>query len=78
MYDKIKIKCNSNIGECIMKDALNNSIAKAMTILNCFSYEKPRLRIKEISLMTGISQPTVYRMLNTLKEYKLIEQYDSI
>ena len=61
-----------------MKDALNNSIAKAMTILNCFSYEKPRLRLKEISLMTGISQPTVYRMLNTLKEYKLIEQYDSI
>ena len=61
-----------------MKDALNNSIAKAMTILNCFSYEKPRLRLKEISLMTGISQPTVYRMLNTLKEYKLIEQSDSI
>jgi IclR family transcriptional regulator, KDG regulon repressor len=58
------------------KDFLNNSIAKAVTLLNCFSYEKPRLRLKEISTITGISQPTAHRMLNTLKEFNLIEQRD--
>lgn len=58
------------------KDFLNNSIAKAVMLLNCFSYEKPRMRLKEISAMTGISQPTAHRMLNTLKEFNLIEQQD--
>jgi IclR family transcriptional regulator, KDG regulon repressor len=56
------------------KEFLNNSIAKAITLLNCFSYEKPRLRLKEISMITGIGQPTAYRMLSTLKEFNLIEQ----
>jgi len=56
------------------KDFLNNSIAKAITLLNCFSCEKPRLRLKELSTLTGISQPTAHRMLSTLKEFNLIEQ----
>ncbi len=58
------------------KEALNNSLVKAITILNCFSYEKPRLRLKEIAAATGINQATAYRMLNTLKEFNLIEQQD--
>jgi IclR family KDG regulon transcriptional repressor len=58
------------------KDVSNGSIVKAVTLLNCFSYEKPRLRLKEISAITGISQPTAYRMLSTLKEFNLIEQQD--
>jgi Transcriptional regulator len=58
------------------KDALNNSITKAVTILNCFSYEKYSLRLKEISALTGINQATAYRMLNTLKEFNLIEQHN--
>ncbi|MDR3561393.1 MAG: IclR family transcriptional regulator [Negativicutes bacterium] len=58
------------------REILNNSIIKAITILNCFSYEKPRLRLKDISEMTGINQATAYRMLTTLKEYSLIEQQE--
>lgn len=58
------------------KELLNSSIAKAITILNCFSYEKPRLRLKEISALTGINQATAYRMLNTMKEYNLIEHHE--
>lgn len=58
------------------RDSLNNSIAKAISILNCFSFEKPRLRLKEISIATGISQPTAHRLLNTLREYNLIEQHE--
>jgi DNA-binding IclR family transcriptional regulator len=60
----------------VQRDFLNNSIAKAISLLNCFSFEKPRLRLKDISGMTGISQPTAHRMLNTLKEFNLIEQQD--
>lgn len=56
----------------------NNSVGKTVTILNCFSYDKPRLRIKEISAMTGISQPTVHRLLNILKEFNLIEQREGL
>jgi len=58
------------------KDGLNNSIAKAVTILNCFTYEKYSLRLKEISILTGINQATAYRMLSTLKEFNLIEQHN--
>lgn len=60
----------------IQKDAMNNSIAKAVTILNCFTYEKYSLRLKEISALTGINQATAYRMLSTLKEFNLIEQHN--
>lgn len=58
------------------KDGMNNSITKAVTLLNCFSYSRPRLRLKEISALTGINQATAYRMLTTLKEFNLIEQHD--
>jgi len=61
----------------INKELLNNSIMKAITILNCFSYEKPRLRLKDISAIAEINQPTAYRLLNTLKECNLIEQHES-
>jgi IclR family KDG regulon transcriptional repressor len=56
----------------------NNSIVKSIQLLNTFSMEKPRLRLKEISLLTGISQPTAYRMLNTLKQFGLVEQQDNM
>lgn len=55
----------------------NNSIVKSIQLLNTFSMEKPRLRLKEISSMTGISQPTAYRMLTTLKQFGLVEQHSS-
>lgn len=61
-----------------MKDSMNNSLVKAITILNSFSYEQPRLRLKDISGKTGINQATSYRMLNTLKEYGLIEQQEGL
>lgn len=60
----------------VQKDALNNSITKAVTILNCFSYDRYSLRLKEISALTGINQATAYRMLNTLREFNLIEQHN--
>lgn len=58
------------------KDSFNYSVAKAISILNCFSYKRPSLRLKEISTITGINQATAYRLLSTLKEFNLIEQHD--
>lgn len=56
----------------------NGSIAKSIQLLDTFTMEKPRLRLKEISEMTGISQPTAYRMLNTLKGFGLVDQEDNM
>lgn len=58
------------------QEPLNGSLVKAITILNCFSYERPRLRLKEISTLTGINQATAYRMLLTMREYNLIEHHE--
>ena len=55
---------------------LNNSVAKAIALLNCFSDNQTRLRLKELSAMTKINQATAYRMLMTLKENNLIEHND--
>ncbi|SDF70879.1 IclR family transcriptional regulator [Sporomusa acidovorans] len=64
--------------DSIPKELLKNSVVKTIVILNCFSFEKPRLRIKEISSMTGISQPTVHRLLNILKQFNLVEQHEEL
>jgi len=66
------------MSEDVQQGLLNNSIAKAITILNVFSYEKPRLRLKDISVMTGINQATAHRLLTTLKKFNLIEQHEGI
>lgn len=52
------------------------SIERAISILNCFSFERSRLTIDEIVARTGLSKATVYRMLWTMEKNGLI-QYDS-
>ena len=59
-----------------LRGGLNNSVAKAIALLNCFSDNQTRLRLKELSAMTKINQTTAYRMLMTLKENNLIEHND--
>ena len=59
-----------------VRGGLNNSVAKAIALLNCFSDIQPRLRLKELSTMANINQATAYRMLMTLKESNLIEHHD--
>ena len=54
----------------------NHSLIKAIAIINSFSNDKPNLRLKDISNLTGISQPTAYRLLATMKDYNLISQND--
>lgn len=66
------------MGEKTRGTNTNGSITKSIQLLNTFTMGKPRLRLKEISDMTGISQPTAYRMLNTLKSFDLVDQDESM
>ena len=42
------------------------ALARGLQILRCFSHEKPELTPQEIVRMTGLPQPTVWRLCHTL------------
>ena len=50
------------------------SVSRAIQILNCFSFEKPTLSLKEISELSNLSKPTVLRILRTFEEKEFIEK----
>jgi DNA-binding IclR family transcriptional regulator len=43
------------------------SLAKALSVLECFSVDKPELGISEISRMLGLQKSTVYNILSTFQ-----------
>ena len=51
-----------------------NSVDKAITILNCFSVEKPVRGVGEIGQITGITPSTVSRLLSTLESRGVVEK----
>ena len=46
---------------------MNQSVIKALSLLNLFSEETPELSLKEISVRASIPKPTAYRLLTTLE-----------
>ena len=44
------------------------ALARGLRILRCFSHEQPELSPKAIVRMTGLPQPTVWRLCHTLQE----------
>lgn len=50
------------------------AVERANDILKCFSLLKPELSLVEISQMTGIPKPTVFRILSTLEEARLVQR----
>lgn len=46
----------------------HKSLEKAIAVLNCFSIERQRLRVGEISRLTGYTNSTVSRILATLEK----------
>ncbi|UXJ50161.1 IclR family transcriptional regulator [Pseudomonas citronellolis] len=42
------------------------ALARGLQILRCFSHEKPELTPQELVRMTGLPQPTVWRLCHTL------------
>ncbi|MBI9047107.1 MAG: IclR family transcriptional regulator [Anaerolineaceae bacterium] len=51
-----------------------NSIQRACQILKCFSLSRPELSLVEISNLTQIPKPTVFRILSTLEESRFIQR----
>jgi len=47
---------------------MNQSVAKALRLLQFFTPERPRLTLAEISRLSGLSKPTAYRLLKALEE----------
>jgi DNA-binding IclR family transcriptional regulator len=49
------------------------SIERALEVLNCFSFEKPTLSLKEISELSNLNKSTLLRILQTLREKEFVE-----
>lgn len=50
------------------------SVVRALKVLELFTAEAPSLGLKEIAKSVGLSKPTVFRILSTLKSMDYIEQ----
>lgn len=51
------------------------SVERAISILNCFSFDRSKLTIDEVTKRTGLSKATAYRLLWTMEKNGLIH-YD--
>ena len=58
------------------KEIKNQSIYKAIKILECFSHEQPELSITEISKMTGLYKSNVFNVVSTLARLGYLMQND--
>jgi DNA-binding IclR family transcriptional regulator len=59
-----------HLGECIK----NNSLDKAVTVLNCFSQKEPVLGVGTISKMHEFTPSSVSRLLSTLEARGFVEK----
>ena len=50
------------------------SLAKAMSVLECFTINRPELRITEIAQMLGLHKSTVHNIANTLEQMGYLAQ----
>ncbi len=50
------------------------SVERAIEILSCFSIEKPRLTVAEISNITGLNKSTAFRLLASLESKGMVEK----
>lgn len=58
-------------------EPITRAVARAVTILHSFSEDRPELGVTELSQLTGIDKSTVYRLLNTLQQGRLVEKNPS-
>ncbi len=53
---------------------MNQSVGKALKLLQLFTLERPRLSLAEIARMSGFSKPTAYRFLKALEEEGVVSR----
>lgn len=66
-----------DIGEIDTRKQTVQSIERASSILDCFTLQQPELSLGELAQKTGLTKPTVYRILQTLIVCGLIQQQPS-
>ncbi len=57
-----------------MEDDFSNSVSRALSILECFSPERPHLTASEIQKLTDVPRSTVFRLLATLTGLNYLKQ----
>jgi IclR family transcriptional regulator, KDG regulon repressor len=55
---------------------MNQSVIKALKLLNYFTLENPRLSLADIARMSGLTKPTAYRLLKSLEEEGFLTRND--
>ena len=54
------------------------SIERAIKIMQCFTQQRPELRLKDIADELNLNKSTVHGILNTLKHYGFVEQSEGL
>ncbi len=67
----------TKINSAIKDRQFVTSLARGLGILRCFSTEQPSLGTAAIARMTGLAQPTVWRLCHTLIKEGYLVQLDS-
>ncbi len=66
-HDKMKKKVEAAAGGVAASVLTVNALSRGLSVLRCFSYGHERLNSSEIARMTGLPQPTVWRICKTLE-----------
>lgn len=57
-----------------MENEKSKSLQRIVAILDCFTYERPELGVREIARLIGFSSSTTGRLLQAMKEIGLLQQ----
>jgi IclR family transcriptional regulator, KDG regulon repressor len=57
-----------------LKTAISNSVLKCVGLLKCFDSDGQELGVSDLAKRLGTTASTAYRLANTLKQAKLLEQ----
>ena len=60
-------------GKTLSSDPIVRAVARAISILDCFTLEQPELNLAEISVRLGLSKTTTHRLLTTLESTEMVQ-----
>jgi len=60
-------------GKTLSSDPIVRAVARAISILDCFTLEQPELNLTEISVRLGLSKTTTHRLLTTLESTEMVQ-----
>ena len=54
------------------------TLARGLTLLQCFGEERNELSLKDLALLSGLAKPTAMRMLRTLERSGFVSRYGDV